>query len=449
MDERPVTRYATAPDGVSIAFQVFGEGPVDVVFASTLVPIDLLWDEPGFVGFARRLGAFSRTVWCDARGQGASTGSFLDCYVEEIADTDLTAVLHTAGCEQVVLVGFSNAGATAIRYAVSHQERIRALILIDTFAHYVQEDDYPLGIPSEDLKRLTTSRDGNELWGTGWSVEIMAPSKMRDEGFRAWRARSERLGVGPGQIAKVWVCGAMQDVRALLPTVAVPTLVLHREGDRFLRVGAGRYLAEHIPGTKYVELRGEDHLFFVGDTDALLDEIEEFVTGGRQAPEGDVLTATILFTDIVASTEQSARLGHRKWTALSDAHDTMVRAVLARYRGREIKTTGDGFLATFDATTRAVRAATEIVTAAKGIGLDVRAGVHTGEVEVRPDDVVGLTVSIAKRICDLAGAGEVFVSEAVKALLLGSGIATSEQGTHVLKGVPEEWRLFAVATMGT
>ncbi len=230
----------------------------------------------------------------------------------------------------------------------------------------------------------------------------------------------------------------------MLPAIATPTLVVHREGNRYMRAGAGRYLAEHIPGAKYVELPGDDHFFFVGDTDALLDEVEQFLTGTRQAPEGDVVTATIMFTDIVASTEQSARMGHRKWTALTDAHDTMVRSVLARYRGREVKTIGDGFLATFDATTRAVRAATEIVVQAKSIGLEVRAGVHAGEVEVRPGDVVGLTVSIAKRICDLARPTEVFVSEAVKVLIVGSGIALSDQGVNVLKGVPEEWRLFAV-----
>jgi len=232
------------------------------------------------------------------------------------------------------------------------------------------------------------------------------------------------------------------DVRHLLPLIQVPTLILHRRDNRFIRVGHGRYLAEHIPGAKYVELAGEDHLYFVGDTDALLDEIEEFLTGRHQAPEGDVVTETILFTDIVASTEQSARLGHRRWTTLSDDHDAMVRATLARHRGREVKTIGDGFLATFDATTRGVRAGTEIVATAKEMGLEVRAGVHTGEVEVRPDDIVGLAVTIARRICDLARPGQVLVSEAVKVHLMGSGIAVSEQGCYALKGVPDEWRLF-------
>ncbi len=203
-------------------------------------------------------------------------------------------------------------------------------------------------------------------------------------------------------------------------------------------------MAEHIPGAKYVELPGADHLFFAGDTDLLMDQVEEFLTGHHQAPEGDVVTATILFTDIVSSTEQSARLGHRKWTKLTDDHDAMVRATLQRYRGREVKTIGDGFLATFDATTRAVHAAVEIVSQAKSMGLEVRAGVHIGEVEIRPNDVVGLIVTISKRICDLSGPGQVLVSEAVKLHLVGSGIAACEHGTYVLKGVPEEWRLFAV-----
>jgi class 3 adenylate cyclase len=215
-------------------------------------------------------------------------------------------------------------------------------------------------------------------------------------------------------------------------------------GDRYVRIGAGRYLAEHIPDAKFTELPGEDHYFFVGDTDAVLDEIEEFLTGTHQGIEGDVVMAAILFTDIVSSTAQAADMGHRRWAALTDQHDAMVRASLARHQGREIRSLGDGFLATFDTTTRAVRAANEIVASAKSLGIQVRAGVHTGEVEFRNDDVAGLTVNIAKRICDLAGASEVFVSEGVRGQLVGSTIATSERGTHVLKGVPDEWRLFAV-----
>jgi class 3 adenylate cyclase len=443
VEERPITRYAKAHEGVSIAYQVTGEGPLDLVFLAGLsFPIDLWWEDPGCRRFAKRLGGFSRTVWCEGRGTGASGGDYLDGLVEEIADGDLTAVLDTVGCKRVVLLGVGNAGAPAIRYAATHPERVSALVLINTWAHYVREDDYPWGLPRNALDRYTAP--SGEMTQSGEVLEVLAPSRAGDEGFRAWWTRGARLGVGPDKIAKTLRASWLRDVRPLLPTLTVPTLVLHREGDRYIRVGAGRYLAEHIPGAKYVELAGDDDIFFVGDTDALLDEVEEFLTGSHQAPEGDVVTATILFTDIVASTEQSARMGHRKWTTLTDAHDAMVRATLQRHRGHEVKTIGDAFLATFDATTRAVRAAMEIVAAAKGMGLEVRAGVHTGDVEVRPDDVVGLAVTIAKRICDLAGPGKLLVSETVKIHVVGSGIAVSEQGTHVLKGVPDEWRLFAI-----
>jgi class 3 adenylate cyclase len=234
------------------------------------------------------------------------------------------------------------------------------------------------------------------------------------------------------------------DVRALLPSITTRTLVLHREGDRFIHLGAGRYLAEHIPRAKFVVLSGDDHLFFVGDTDALVDEIEEFFTGTRGGGDADVVVAAVLFTDIVASTEHQARVGPREWSRLSDRHDAMVRAALARYRGHEVKTTGDGFLATFDATGRAIRCAAEIVAGAKDIGLDLRAGVHTGDVEVRGNDLGGLAVTIAKRVCDLAGPCQLLVSETVRGHMVGSGIEFEERGERELKGVPGTWRLYAL-----
>jgi class 3 adenylate cyclase len=234
------------------------------------------------------------------------------------------------------------------------------------------------------------------------------------------------------------------DVRALLPSVSVPTLVLHRDGDPLFAMGAGRYLAEHIPNAKFVILPGDDHLFFVGDTDAVVDEIEEFLTGTRSGAEGDVLTMTVLFTDIVASTEHQSRVGPREWSRLTDHHDAMVRAALNRYRGHEVKTTGDGFLATFDATGRAIRCAVEILAGAKDMGLDLRAGVHCGDVEVRGDDIAGLAVTIAKRVCDLAGPGQVLLSETVRGHLVGAGIQFADRGEHVLKGVPGAWRLLSV-----
>jgi class 3 adenylate cyclase len=445
MDERPVTRYAKAPDGVSLAYQVVGDGPPDVVWLQSLsIPIDLLWEEPGFARFAKRLHGFSRNVWCDGRGLGASGGDAVDWSIDALMDDDITAVLDAADCESVVLVATNYTGPRAIRYTTTHPNRVQALVLINTFAYYLRDADCPWGLPANLLEQLAASMA--QAWESGASLDYYAPSKAGDEAFRSWYSRSEHLGFAPDHMASLMLSAFGVDARPLLPDLAVPTLVLHRQGDKQIRVSAGRYLAEHISGVRYVELPGEDHLFFTENNDLVADEIEDFLTGTRQGPEGDTLTTTVLFTDIVASTEQSARLGHRAWSNITNDHNAMVRASLARYRGHEVKTLGDGFLVTFDATTRAMRAATEIVTAAKGLGIEVRAGVHVGEVEVRADDVIGLPVSIAKRVCDLAGPGEVFVSRAVTDLVTGSGLRFEDRGEHELKGVPGAWRLFVVAT---
>jgi class 3 adenylate cyclase len=282
------------------------------------------------------------------------------------------------------------------------------------------------------------------MWATGPSLELTAPSRVADERFQAWYARSARFTGGPDQVADLVRAIYEADVRALLPSISLPTLVLHREGDRFIHVGAGRYLAEHILGARLVVLPGDDHLFFLGDTDALVDEIEEFLTGARSGAEGETVLTVVLFTDIVASTEHQARVGPREWSRLTDHHDAMVRTALARHRGHEVKTTGDGFLATFDATGRALRCATDILAGATDIGLDLRAGVHTGEVELRGDDIAGLAVTIAKRVCDLARPGQVLVSETVRGHMVGAGLQFDEQGDHELKGVPGTWRLYRV-----
>jgi class 3 adenylate cyclase len=273
---------------------------------------------------------------------------------------------------------------------------------------------------------------------------MAAPSRIADERFRAWFARIGRFAGGPNLIVDIVRAEFEDDVRPLLSSISVPTLVIHREGNRVIQLGAGQYLAEHIPNAKFVVVPGDDHLFFVGDTDAVVDEIEEFLTGGRSGAEGDVVMAAVLFTDIVASTEHQARVGPREWSQLTDHHDAMVRATLSRYRGREVKTTGDGFLATFDATGRALRCAVEILAGAKDMGLDLRAGVHSGDVEVRGDDVAGLAVTIAKRVCDLAGPGQVLLSETVRGHLAGAGIEFANEGERELKGVPGTWRLFSV-----
>jgi class 3 adenylate cyclase len=325
---------------------------------------------------------------------------------------------------------------------VRHPERVNALVLCNTYAHYVRHDDYPWGVPAQALDRFVANIKAT--WGTGTNVELLAPSRVGDDRFRQWQARTERLGLGPEQIGEAMRAGWELDVRSLLSEVRVPTLVLHRAGNRYINVGAGRYLGEHIAGATYVELSGDDHFFFVGDVDALFDEIEEFLTGRHQAPEGDVTLATILFTDVVDSTAQAAQLGPRHWSKLTDEHDALVRDALERHRGREVKTMGDGFLATFNSGAHAVRCALEIVVGAKALGVDVRAGLHTGEIALRGDDIAGLAVTIAKRVCDLAGPTQVLVSSTMKEVLVGSGISLADHGSYVLKGLPDQWRLYEV-----
>jgi class 3 adenylate cyclase len=439
MSDAPETRYTRSADGTNLAYQVSGKGPVQLVFLSGL-PIDLLSEDPGFIRVRKRLDTFSRTAWFDGRGLGASEGDPRELAIPRIFDADLIAVLDAVRLQRPALAAQQASGHGAIHFSVTHPERVSSLVLINSFAHYVREDDYPLGVSRQDLDRLVAVV--KEGWGTGAALEVFAPSRIADQRFRAWFARSERFHGGPDQVAEGVRASFESDVRALLPSISVPTLVVHREGDRYIRLGAGRYLAEHIPDARLIVLPGNAHLFFVGDTDALVDEIEEFLTGARSGAEGDVITMTVLFTDIVASTEHQARVGPREWSRLTDHHDAMVRSALARHRGHEVKTTGDGFLATFDATGRALRCAADILAGAKDIGLQLRAGVHTGEVEVRGDDIAGLTVTIAKRVCDLAGPGEVLVSRTVTDAVAGSGITFEDRGEHELKGVPGTWRLY-------
>lgn len=391
-----------------------------------------------------QLGIFSRCVWFDARGNGASEGDFQDAQRQEIFDADLIAVLDAVGFERPAVVAEGWPGLSAIRFSVTHPERVSSLVLINSYAHGMQENDYPWGVPPEAIEPAIIAT--KETWGTAAPVELLAPSRVADERFRAWYAHAARFSGGPDLVADMIRAGLEDDVRPLLPSISVPTLVLHREGDRYIDVGAGRFLAEHIPDARFVVVPGDDHLFFVGDTDTLVDEIEDFLTGVRSGAESEVMMAAVLFTDIVASTEHQTRVGPREWSRLTDRHDAMVRAALIRHKGHEIKTMGDGFLATFDATGRALRCATEIVADAKSMGLDLRAGVHTGEVEVRGDDIAGLAVTIAKRVCDMAGPGEVLVSETVRSTMVGAGIAFNDHGDHELKGVPGTWRLYLLAT---
>jgi len=444
VSQGPESYYARGADGTHLAYHVSGQGPNTLVVlgSGSPVPIDLLRDDPVFNRLTRRLSQFCRVVWSEARGRGASEGNRLDANLGRVFDSDLLAVMDAVDAEQPTLIGPGPTGSAAIRFTARHPERVGALILFNAHAHYVREADYPWGFPRESLDRVEAFiRDS---WGTEAMLQIVDPSRVGDERAESWFSRSTRVGGGPDEIAKQLRADYERDHRALLPGIEVPTLVLHREENQVPRIEAGRYLADHIPNAKFVALKGDQYALLTGDIDDFADEVEEFLTGVRTGGTGDLITMTVLFTDIVASTEHQAKVGQREWSRLTDQHDAMVRAALLAHRGHEVKTTGDGFLATFDASGRALKCATEVLSAARTIGLELRAGVHTGEVELREDDIGGLAVSIAKRVCDSAAANEVLASDSVRLSTVGSGIEFEDRGEHELKGVPGMWRLHAV-----
>jgi pimeloyl-ACP methyl ester carboxylesterase/class 3 adenylate cyclase len=435
------THYADS-DGVSIAYQVHGSGPVELVLVPGFVSqVELLAEEPGVARFFRRLTSFSRMAVFDKRGQGLSDRPGRPPTLEESMD-DLKAVIEAVGFKRPAIFGVSEGGPMSALYAATYPSDVSGLILFGTFARMLEAPDFPHGIDAAALDRWgeVVRRD----WGGPVGVDLWAPSRLGDGEFERWWARLLRQGTSPsGAIALMDLYREM-DVRGVLPAIDVPTLVLHREGDRMIPVAQGRYLAETIPGAHYVELPGNDHLPFAGDFDAVLDEVEEFLVGSRRATESERGLATILFTDIVGSTEKAAELGDRGWRQLIERHDAAVRHQLSLYRGREVKTMGDGFLATFDGPGRAIRCARAVQEEVAGLGIDVRAGIHTGEVELIGDDVGGMAVNIGARIGALADAGEVLVSSTVRELVVGSGLEFADRGVQTLKGAPGEWRLFAI-----
>jgi class 3 adenylate cyclase len=439
MTDTPATQYARLTDGERVAFQVVGSGSLDVVVLhGATIPIDLLWDDPGLVRFRDRLSLFSRNIWLEFVGWGASERDLSPYRVSNQVE-QIEAVLDAAGCSRVALLGLGPGGLSAIRYAAARPERVTAMALFEAYASYIRDHECRWGIPRRLLELLT---DGvRDTWGTGATVQVTAPSKAGDDRFREWFGRCERLASSPDYAVERIRARLSDDVRPLLPLVHAPTLVLHRCDDQFVRVDAGRYLAAQIAGAKYVELPGEDNLFFVGDVDAILDEVQDHLTGTRSSPEGDVVLSTVLFTDIVDSTQRAAAVGRAAWSRMMAEHDAVVRAALRRYRGREIKTLGDGFLVTFDGAARAIRCAEEIRHAALGIGLEVRAGIHIGEVEFRDNDVTGLAVTISKRVCDLASPGQILVTETARGSIVGSNIDFDDQGAYDLKGIPGRWNL--------
>ena len=438
------TRYAKNGE-VSLAYQVVGEGPRNLLLTTGWVlPMDSFWEDAGYTAFIERLANFSRVILWDKRGTGASDRMSPDQLpsLEERME-DMSAVLDAAGVSEAALVGLSEGAMMSAVFAASHPERVTELVLYGGWAASTSDDDCP-GIMDAEA-----GPDFIEGVGTAWGemgglLQLWAPSVADDRRMQEWWNRSLMSGASPGA-AVAWLrMTAQMDVRAALPSISMPTLVLHRRDDRIIPAENAPYLAEHISGAKYVELHGEDHLWWVGDADALLDEVEEFLTGSRGGRDHDRALITLLFTDVVESTARAAELGDRRWRDLSAAHDRLVRDQLSRFGGREVKALGDGFLASFEGAARAIRCACAIRDRSGELDLPVRAGLHTGECEVADGDVRGIAVHIAARVGALAGGGEVLVSSTVRDLVVGSGIEFADRGAHQLKGVPDDWRLFAV-----
>jgi pimeloyl-ACP methyl ester carboxylesterase len=437
----PETKYAKS-EGVNIAYQVTGEGSFDLVLVPGWVShVENAWEEPSFARFLHRLASFCRLILLDRRGTGLSDPVAALPTLEQRMD-DVRAVMDAAGSKKAALFGISEGGPMCILFAATYPERTSALVLYGTFARGLYDPEYPWGTTPAQMER-SLERVERE-WGTGMTARIFAPSIAQDDRHVQSWGRFERLAVSPGA-ARVLIHMALNsDVRHVLPVIRVSTLVLHRSGDPVTRVGGARYMAEHIQGAKYVELPGEDHFPWTGDADAVLDEVEEFLTGARHGPELDRMLATVLFTDIAGSTERAVELGDRQWQELLEHHHRLVRSELSRFRGREVDTAGDGFFATFDGPARAIRSACAIQEAVARIGLTIRVGLHTGECEVMGDKIAGIAVHIGARVMANARPGEVLVTSTVKDLVAGSGLRFVDCGEHALKGIPGKWHLFTV-----
>ena len=436
----PPTRYARSGEH-NIAYQVHGDGPVDLVYiVGALSHIEAVWDEPGVARLLDRMAAFSRIIVMDRRGLGMSDPIDAPVSLEDEVE-DLAAVLDAVGTDSAAVYGSTGAVPYAIQFAAKYPERTRSLILYAGFVAATRNEDMPWAdTPEVRAARIDAMID---QWGQGSNIDNLAPSAAGDAALKTWFARLERMSASPGQMRKIVDAMGETDVRALLPGLRVPTLVLHRGGDRAIDVRHARFIADRIPGAKYVELAGIDNLPFVGDVEAYVGEIEEFLTGGRSRLSPERALLTVLFTDIVDGTGRAAQLGDRRWRDLLAKHDDEVRRQLTRFGGREVKTIGDGFLAVWEGLpSPAVRCARAIVDAAADIGVDVRAGLHTGECEIIGDDIGGMAVHIAARVSALAGAREVIASGTTYGTVVGSGIPWDSAGMHALKGVPGTWPLF-------
>jgi class 3 adenylate cyclase len=443
----PETRYAKSED-VHLAYQVIGESGLDLVYVPGFASnVEEAWEDPHYRRFLERLASFSRLILFDKRGTGLSDPvAIADLPTLEQRMDDMRAVMDAAGSERAAVLGHSEGGVMSVLFAATYPERTIALITLGTFAKRIWSRDYPWAPTPEARER--DYEDIERTWGKEVDIDYYAPSMAGDQAFGAWFARYFRRSASPQAALALMRMNTQADIREVLPAVRVPTLIMNRVDDRDVKVEEARYIAARIPGAKLVELPGADHSAWVGDTGSLLDEIEEFLTGVRRAPEPDRVLATVLFTDIVGSTEHASRVGDRAWTDLVERHHVAIRRELDRFRGREIDTAGDGFLATFDGPARAARCALEAAQAVRSFGLEIRAGLHTGEVELAGDKVRGLAVHIGSRIASLAGPGEVLASSTVKDLVAGSGLRFEERGEHELKGVPGRWGVYAVVGVG-
>ena len=433
--EPPETRYAKSGD-VSIAYQVLGKGNLDLVYVPGFVSnLDRYWENPIWVDFFSRITGFSRLILFDKRGTGLSdrVSGVPDL---EVRMDDVRAVMDAVGSERAALFGQSEGGAMSMLFAATYPERTRSLILFGTYAHHAT-----WVLSGERLQAFLDLIERG--WGTGGTVEFFVPSKASDDNFRRHWAGWERAGASPAAAVALTRMNTEIDVRAILPTIRVPALIMHRTGDPRCNVEAGRYLGKHIPGAKYVELPGTDH-GFLEIADRVADEIEEFLTGTRSEVEIDRVLATVMFTDIVDSTKRAAELGDRQWRALLDRHDAAVRQQIGRFRGREVKQLGDGFLATFDGPARAVRCAAAITGAVQPLGIAVRTGLHTGEIELAENDIGGIAVHTAARIVAMAAPCETLASSTVRDLVAGSGLRFADRGRHALRGLPARMHLYSV-----
>jgi pimeloyl-ACP methyl ester carboxylesterase len=437
----PEIRYAKSGD-VNIAYQAFGQGAIDLVIVPGWVSnIEIFWEEPAFARFLKRLASFSRVILFDKRGTGLSDRVSVMPDLETRMD-DVRAVLDAVQSERAALFGYSEGGVMCALFAATYPHRTSALIMHGAYARLTWQPDYPWG-PTE-VERLAFIDQAVREWGGPIGFDARAPSMAHDERFRQWWARCLRLSASPAAFEMLSRMNAQIDIRQVLPAIRVPTLILHSVNDQTLPIGGSRYLAEHIPNARLVELQGVDHIPWLADAEAVIQEVEEFLTGVRHGPETDRVLATVLFTDIVGSTERAAGLGDRRWRDLLESHHALVRRELGLFRGREIDTAGDGFLATFDGPARAVRCACAISDGVRSLGVEVRAGLHTGECETMGEKLGGIAVHIGSRVAALAQAGEVWVSSTVKDLVAGSGLSFQDRGVHPLKGIPGEWKLFEV-----